>query len=127
MDGLVSAVYDLQLNILSAEDYMNEIEIRKNDEIEIDLGRVFRAVLDRAWLVAVVSVVCAVVMFLGTFFFITPQYTSAAMFYVNNNSFSVGDASLSISNGDLVTSRGLVDSYIVILKTRETLNDVILI
>ena len=104
---------------------MNEIEIRKNDEIEIDLGRVFRAVFDRAWMVAVVSVVCAVVLFLGTFFFITPQYTSAAMFYVNNNSFSVGDASLSISNGDLVTSRGLVDSYIVILKTRETLNDVI--
>ena len=104
---------------------MNELEIQKNDEIEIDLGRVFQAVLDRAWLVAVISVVCAVLVFIGTFFFITPQYTSAAMFYVNNNSFSVGDASLSISNGDLVTSRGLVDSYIVILKTRETLNDVI--
>ena len=104
---------------------MNEAEIQKKDEIEIDLGRMLRAVMDRAWLVAVVSVVCAVAMFVGTFFFITPQYTSSAMFYVNNNSFSVGDASLSISSGDLVTSRGLVDSYIVILKTRETLNDVI--
>jgi capsular exopolysaccharide synthesis family protein len=37
----------------------------------------------------------------------------------------VGDASLSISSGDLSTSRNLVDSYIVILNTRETLNDVI--
>lgn len=104
---------------------MNEIETQKNEEIEIDLGRVFRAVMDRAWLVAIVSVVCAVLVFVGTFFFITPQYKAAAMFYVNNNAFSVGDASLSISNGDLVTSRGLVDSYIVILNTRETLNDVI--
>ena len=104
---------------------MNEREIQKNEEIEIDLGRVFRAVMDRAWIVAVVSVLCAVVTFVGTWFFVTPQYTSAAMFYVNNNSFSVGDASLSISNGDLVTSRGLVDSYIVILNTRETLVDVI--
>ena len=104
---------------------MNENNIQKNEEIEIDLGRVFRAVMDRAWTVAVVSVVAAVIAFLGTFFFITPQYKSAAMFYVNNNSFSVGDAALSITSGDLVTSRGLVDSYIVILKTRETLNDVI--
>ena len=104
---------------------MNEIELQKNDEIEIDLGRVFRAVLDRAWLVTIISVLCAVLTFAGTFFFITPKYKSAAMFYVNNNSFSVGDASLSISNGDLVTSRGLVDSYIVILNTRATLNDVL--
>lgn len=104
---------------------MNEKEIQKNEEIEIDIGRVFRAVMDRAWLVIIVSVLCAILVFVGTFFFVTPQYKSAAMFYVNNNAFSVGDASLSISSGDLVTSRGLVDSYIVILNTRETLSDVI--
>ena len=104
---------------------MNEKEMKKNEELEIDLGRVLQAVMDRAWLVMTVSAVAAVLTFLITFFLITPQYKASAMFYVNNNSFSVGDASLSISNGDLVTSRGLVDSYIVILNTRETLNDVI--
>ena len=104
---------------------MNEIDISKNDEIEIDLGRIFRAVMDRAWLVAVVSVLCAVLTFAGTVFFITPQYESTAMFYVNNSKFSLGDASLSISSGDLTTSRNLVDSYIVILDSRETLVDVI--
>lgn len=104
---------------------MDEKDIQKNDEVEIDLGRVFNAVMNKAWLVAVVSVLCAVIAFLGTFFFITPQYQASAMFYVNNNAFSVGDASLSISSGDLVTSRGLVESYLVILNTRETLNDVI--
>ena len=103
---------------------MNEKEIRQNEEIELDLSRLFRAVMNRIWLITVVSVLCAVLAFVGTFFLITPQYQSSAMFYVNNNSFSVGDTSLSISSGDLVTSRNLVDSYIVILKTRETLNDV---
>lgn len=47
------------------------------------------------------------------------------MFHVNNNSFSLGDTSLSISFGDLTTSGNLVDSYPAILKTRETLNDAV--
>ena len=104
---------------------MNEREIQKNEEIEIDLGRVFRAVINRAWLVALVAVLCAVLTFVGTFYLVTPQYESSAMFYVNNSNLSLGDASFSISSGDLSTSRNLVDSYIVILNTRETLVDVI--
>jgi len=99
--------------------------IEKNEELEIDFHRVFSALLTKAWLIALVSVVSAILFFLGTFFFITPEYEAAAKFYVNNSSISVGDASFSISSGDLSTSRNLVDSYIVILKTRETLNDVI--
>jgi len=95
------------------------------DEWEIDLARIFGAVMDRAWVVAIVAVLCAVAVFAGTYFLITPQYESAAMFYVNNSNLSLGDASVSISSGDLSTSRNLVDSYIVILNTRETLVDVI--
>ena len=98
---------------------MNDKEFQKREEIEIDLGRVFRAVMNRAWIVAVVAILCAVVTFAGTFLFITPEYESSAMFYVNNSNLSLGDASVSISSGDLTTSRNLVDSYIVILNTRE--------
>lgn len=104
---------------------MNEKEIQQNDEIEIDLQRLIGALLNKAWLIGLVAVVCAVVTFLGTFFFITPEYQSAAMFYVNNSSVSLGDASLSISSADISASKSLVNSYIVILKTRESLNDVI--
>jgi len=104
---------------------MNEKDTKKNDVIEIDFGRVFRAVMEKTWLVAIVSVLCAAVAFFGTFFLVTPQYESSAMFYVNNNNISMGSASLSISSGDLSTSRNLVDSYIVILNTRETLVDVV--
>ena len=96
--------------------------VRNQDEIEIDLKRLMGTLLVRSWLIGLVAVVCAVAMFLGTYFFIAPKYQSSAMFYVNNSSLSLGDASLSISSGDISASRGLVKSYIVILKTRETLN-----
>ena len=76
-------------------------------------------------LVALVAVVSAILSLAYTKIMITPLYKSTAMFYVNNSALSVGDASLSISSGDLTTSRKLVDSYIVILNTRETINEVI--
>lgn len=104
---------------------MNEKEIQQSAELEIDLQRLIDALLNKSLLIVIVAVACAIVTFLGTFFFVTPQYQSASMFYVNNNSLSLGEASLSISSADISASRGLVKSYIVILNTRETLNDVI--
>ena len=104
---------------------MDEQMERKGEFGEVNLRHLFDVLLNKAWVVVSTSLAGAVITFLITFFFITPKYQAAAMFYVNNNAISVGNASLSISNGDLVTSRGLVDSYIVILNTRETLNDVL--
>ena len=104
---------------------MDDKTLEKNDEIEIDLSRLFGALVNKGWLIGLVAVVCAVLCLLGTIFFITPTYESSAMFYVNNNSFSLGEASLSITSADISASRGLVKSYIVILNTRETMNDVI--
>lgn len=104
---------------------MIETDFQQNEMSEINVTRIIRTVLNKAWLVAIIAVLCAVLTFAGTFFFITPQYESTAVFYVNNSNLSLGDTSLSISSGDLTTSRNLVDSYIVILNTRETLVDVI--
>ena len=104
---------------------MNEREKIQSGEVEIDLKRLLEAVIAKGWLVAIVAVLCAVLTFVGTFFFITPQYQSSAVFYVNNNSLSLGDASFSLSTGDISAAKSLVNSYIVILKTRASLNDVI--
>ena len=104
---------------------MEEKVIHNNEEMEIDLQRVFSVLVGKAWLIGLVAVICAVAVFLGTYFLITPTYQSAAMFYVNNSDLSLGEASLSISTGDISASRGLVKSYIVILNTRESLNAVI--
>ena len=98
----------------------------KNEEIEIDLSRLFAAVVRRSWLIAAVAVLCAVVTLVGTIFLIAPKYQSSAMIYVNNSSLSIGDVSVGgITTGDISASKSLVKTYIVILNTRETLNDVI--
>lgn len=104
---------------------MNE-QVRNADEmVEIDVKRVLDAVLNKAWLIGFVAIVCSIITFMGTYFFVTPIYESTAMFYVNNNSLSVGDATFSIDSGDITASKSLVDSYIVILNARSTLVDVI--
>ena len=90
-------------------------------EDNIDLRRLFNAILRKFWAVVLAAVIGAGVAFLGTFYFITPKYRSSALFYVNGNSLSVGSISLS----DLSAAKDLVKSYIVILKSRETLNSVI--
>jgi len=104
---------------------MDEKNLKNHEELEIDLKRLFSALLDKAWLIGIVSILCAVIAFAGTFFFITPTYQSSAMFYVNNTDISMGNTTLTLTPSDISASRGLVDTYIVILKTRETLLDVI--
>ena len=102
-----------------------EEQIKSNDEIEeVNFQRLLDALLRRAWAIVITSLAAALAMIAITFFFITPQYKSSAMFYVNNSDISVG-ASLRIDSGDISASKSLVKTYIVILNTRETLTDVI--
>ncbi len=97
----------------------------RDTETGLDIKRLLEAVVSKAWLIALVAVLCAVLAFLMTLYMIQPKYQSSAMFYVNNSSVSVGDASFSISSADITAAKSLVESYIVILNTRESLNDVI--
>ena len=104
---------------------MEDRKMEKNGEVEIDLRRVWSALLKRAWIIGLTAIIFAVASFVITLFFIKPEYQSTVMFYVNNSSLSIGDTALDITTGDLSASRGLVKTYIIILKSRETLNDVI--
>ena len=98
---------------------------QKDEEIEIDLLRLFRALLHRFWVVVLAGAIVGGVVLGCTALFVTPLYKARALMYVNNTSVSIGDAKLSISQGDLVAAQHLVDTYRVILKTRTTLEDVI--
>lgn len=104
---------------------MNEKRNITDNLIVIDAGRLLKAVWKKAWLVALVAVLCAVASLLGTVFLITPKYQSSAMFYVNNSSISMGEASIDISSADISASKSLVETYIVILESRTCLNDII--
>ena len=91
----------------------------------LDIRRLAQAVLNKAWQIGLVTFLCGVIAYVGSVMLLTPEYNAQALFYVNNSSVSFGDASLSISNGDITTSKNLVNSYIVILKSRATLLDVL--
>lgn len=104
---------------------MNENTVKKGAEAGVAPQQLISALLRKAWLVAVVAVLCAALVFGITFCFVTPKYQSSAMFYVNSSTLSVGDVSVGLTTGDLSAAKSLVDSYIVILNTRASLNDVI--
>lgn len=104
---------------------MRETKLEQKEEIEIDVQRLIGAVWSKKLLIILISILSMVIALVGSLLFLTPQYQSAAMFYVNNNSLSVGNTSFSITSSDITAAKSLVDSYIVILQTRESLNDVI--
>lgn len=95
------------------------------DEIEIDLLKLAEVLMHRAGIIIVATLLVAAIAFGITFYFITPVYTSSALMYVNNSSFSVGSTSFSISSAELTAAKSLVDTYVVILKSRTTLEDII--
>lgn len=97
----------------------------ENEYMEIDLFHLLKALWHRAW-----AIVLGIALFGGTAFvyanfFIQPRYSARAQMYVNNSSFSVGSASISITNAELTAAQSLVDTYVIILKTRTTLEEVI--
>ena len=97
----------------------------REEMMELDFQRIFRALWKRAWLIGLVAVLSAAAVFWGTRLLVTPQYQSAVMFYVNNNSMSLGDGASGITSSDISASQSLVSTYIVILNTWETMTDVI--
>ena len=98
---------------------------KNNDEIEIDLLKLIKALWQKALVIILIAVILATITFAVTLLFITPKYEATASMYVNNSSFSFGAASFSISSSELSASSSLVNTYIYILKSRTTLEDVI--
>lgn len=91
----------------------------------VDLRELFNLLLRRLWLIILVAMLFGAATFGYTYFLVDPLYQSSALMYVNNSNISVGSTSFSISNADLTAAQKLVDTYVVILKSRTALNEVI--
>lgn len=104
---------------------MYDSAAKRNEVIELDFRRLLSALGRKSWLIALVAVLTAAAVFLGTWLLVTPKYQSSVMFYVNNNSMSLGDGASGITSSDISASQSLVSTYIVILETWETMTDVI--
>ena len=96
-----------------------------NNEVYIDLRQLFTLLVRKSWLIAVISILCAAFVFLWTYFFITPQYEADIKVYVNNSSLSLGSASFSISSSEISAAQSLVNTYVVILNSRSTLDELV--
>ena len=94
-------------------------------EVEIDLLQLFRALWKNALVIILVAILFGGIAFGGTYMFISPKYEASAMMYVNNSSVTLGSTSVSITSGELSAAQTLVSTYIVILKSRTTLDEVI--
>ena len=100
-------------------------EKNQEQEYEIDLLELLRAMWSHIVAIVLTAVVCAGLALGYTAVFVTPKYKANALMYVNSSDISLAGSKLSISASDLTAAKSLVDTYIVILNTRTTLNDVI--
>ena len=98
---------------------------KENDEIEIDFLALFKVLWSKALVLVLTALIAGAATFAVTAFLIKPKYEATAAMYVNNSSFSFGSTSFSISSSELTASNSLVATYIFILKSRTTLEDVI--
>lgn len=99
--------------------------MQNNEVYEIDLLHIIGKLIDKIWLIVLAGLVGGVAMFYYATYYISPRYQSYALFYVNNSSISIGDTSVSVSTSQISASRSIVDTYVVILKSRNTLETVI--
>ena len=90
-----------------------------NDEIEIDLKELFFELLNNWIMIAVSTVLVALIAFCISKFIIVPQYQSTSELYV------VGSANSIASLVDLQTGANLTNDYIVVVKGRPILEQVI--
>ena len=95
----------------------------QSDYGEIDILNLLRALWRKIGLIVLAMVLMGAIFFSYAMIFVTPMYQATAMMYVNNSSISLGAASFSIS--ELDAARSLMDVYMIILKSRTTLEEVI--
>ena len=99
------------------------MERQTGEYIEIDLLRLLGALWRHAVVIVLAGALCGGAGFGVAYWVIPPKYQASVLMYVNNSSISVGSTSISLS--DLSASKTLVDTYIAILETRLTLEEVI--
>lgn len=99
------------------------VQKMEEEELTIDLKVIFQALWKKAWLIALVGVVCGVLAFVGTHLFITPQYQSSFTAYVNNRA-DQADSVSTVSSGDISAAQSLVKTYSAVITSRTVLEEV---
>ncbi len=94
---------------------------KERDMIEIDLLKLVLILWRKAWAIVLAMIVMGGIAFGVTYNFIEPTYQSSVKVYVNNTNQN----NSTMTQSDVNLQRTLVQTYIVTLKSRTTLNEVI--
>lgn len=101
---------------------MNEMrENFDNQEIEIDLGRLLIEFKNKWKFILGVTVICVVIAFIMTNFFMTKKYESSADIYLKANTTTSGV----IDSNELTTNSKMVNNYMAIIQG-DTVLDLVL-
>lgn len=99
--------------------------MEQNNYIEIDLFQIARIFKKKLWLICLFILLGAAAALSIARFLIVPQYESLAKIYVNNIGNINTKINQSYTNSDLQAAQSLVETYMVIMKSRPTLEAVI--
>lgn len=102
---------------------MTEKNMREDDGMEIDLGKLFHFYLENWKAILISGVLLAAIAFGITHFAISPKYRASVTIYVNNN--AGGQSISAVTGGDLSTAQKLVNTYVNIIKSDSVLEKVI--
>ena len=93
-----------------------------SDEIEIDLGELFRLIIGNLPMIILTALIGALVAFIITKAVLTPQYVSSTKIYVMAYNLSDSDK---VTNSDLMAGSLLTNDYEEIIKSRHVAETVI--
>ena len=93
---------------------------KDKEGVEIDLKRLFLAVLSRWWIILLATILCGTAAFCYAWFSMTPVYASSVKLYVNNNYVD----SPGYSSAQITAAKDLAATYMVILESRSVLDEV---
>ena len=96
------------------------MENRENDEIEIDLWGIVRALWNKAWIICLAAVIFAGAAFGVSKFAMTPTYQSQAEIMILNRQNGTG-----VTSSDLSMSTNLTADYKYLITSRYVLEEVI--
>ena len=98
--------------------------MKEKEELQVDLRLVGKALVRHLWIIMLAMLICGAGAFTYGRFFATPLYSSTTKMYVNNVSKDSLNGEF-ISSSELAAAQRLVNTYIEILKTPDTLMQVI--
>lgn len=97
-----------------------------NELEQVDIKRIIEIVLERFVSIVVITILCGLISFGVSKYFITPKYESYITMYVNNRRGSEADAAeTKMLTSDIQASQQLVPTYVEMIKSNNVLEAVV--